>query len=132
MTETMTHQQLTDKVNQFTNFTVKTTTAYNADYLEVPFTTILYGERVLFTISDTVANSIQINSLDSKHTYGGIFTDVLHYAIQYALTPILDRQLDIQMTIHKPGLSSTVMNDALKPNSTQKTVSQPEKKDSNE
>lgn len=128
----MTHQQLTDKVNQFTNFKVKTTTAYNADYLEVPFTTILYGERVLFTISDTVANSIQINSLDSKHTYDGIFTDVLHYAIQYALTPILDRQLDIQMTIHKPGLSSTVMNDALKPNSTQKTVSQPEKKDSNE
>lgn len=128
----MTHQQLTDKVNQFTNFKVKTTTAYNADYLEVPFTTILYGERILFTISDTVTNSIQINILDSKHTYDGVFTDVLYYAIQYALTPVLDRQLETQMTIHKPGLSSTVMNGALKADSTQKTVSQPEKEDSNE
>ena len=95
----ITREQLEDKVKQFTNFSVKETFGYNADYMKVPFTNILYGDRVLFTISDVVANNIQISSLDTKHAYEGVFTQVLSYATQYALTPILDRHLEPQVTI---------------------------------
>lgn len=99
MSEALTYQQLIDKVKQFTNFSVKETTGYNSDYLKVPFTNVLYGDRVLFTISDTITNNIQVSSLDNKRTYDGVFTQVLSYATQYALTPILERQLEPQVTI---------------------------------
>lgn len=90
----MEYYDFRNKITKYEGFEVRREKRLDSEnYQPIYVTIVSYHNRTHFTIDDSQVERLILNSMLGTQVYKGVFLETLQLAIEYAKTPIIDRNL---------------------------------------
>lgn len=90
----MEYYDFRNKITKYEGFDVHRERRLDPDNYQLIYVTIVtYHDNSCFTIDDSQVERLVLSSMLGTQTYKGVFLETLHLAVEYAKTPIIDRNL---------------------------------------
>ena len=90
----MEYYDFRNKITKYEGFDVRRERRLDPEsYQPIYATIVTYHGSSYFTIDDSQVEHLVLSSMLGNQTYKGVFLETLQLAIEYARTPIIDRNL---------------------------------------